>query len=218
MAIEVHKIVNTSGDASIGFYAAAQSYLISDYFAEVRMVDTHSFDFIDGDGNVVCNIKWAGLPVTLTAYHFDGTSGAVDLASSNNYLIYVYKCSNAVMFVFGDFSATSPNVGTNGIIIFTKDTNGKTGVIAAENVPTSPQFRTSVYTDTGTMPAITTAWNASNQTQFIDIPTHPAAGAINYFPNAYYMPLGQLYNMGYGKFISDEKTYMTNGYFAVLDE
>ena len=58
---------------------------------------------------------------------------------------------------------------------------------------------------------------SGQQTSFATWCTNADAGVASYTPNAYFMPMGQVYSNGIGKFIIGTDTYITNGYWAIKD-
>lgn len=59
---------------------------------------------------------------------------------------------------------------------------------------------------------------ASAQTCLVPFCTDATFGNSSYTPKAFYMPEAQYYSSGMGTFTAGGKTYLTNGYWAILDD
>lgn len=71
---------------------------------------------------------------------------------------------------------------------------------------------------TSITPTTTTfAPEAGQQTILCPWGTNPDTGQTSYTPKAFYLPTGQNYSQGIGKFILGADTYITNGYWAIKD-
>ena len=58
----------------------------------------------------------------------------------------------------------------------------------------------------------------STQTCLVPFRTDANAGSTSYTPKAFYMPEAQYYSSGMGTFTAGGKTYLTNGYWAIVDD
>ena len=75
------------------------------------------------------------------------------------------------------------------------------------------------FGDSPTLQTTTTTFTpeANQQTILCPFGTNPDTNTTSYTPNAFFMPMGQNYAQGMGKFILNADTYITNGYWAVKD-
>jgi hypothetical protein len=123
-------------------------------------------------------------------------------------------CANGALIRCGASSTQSD-------FIITKTNNNKTAFVYFQgNVTqlTRNNFRVVAWGDT--TPDTTRSYTATeaNQTQFVPFCTDAALGDVSYTPNAFYIPVGQHFNMGIGKLTMDGVDYLTNGYWAIKDE
>lgn len=210
-----HIITNSPGDGSTGFRQAVQDYLVPDYFASAENAGTYGMNFKDADGNILFNGDWSGNAFRFTWYRSNSATGFIDLQT---YLVAVYTCTNGVFFVYSDtYNETSPT-SANNIIAFTKDKNGVTGAAVFVS-PSDKKYYTFDWSDVDASTYYNVEWNSGQFTQFVPIATHASEGNPNYFHNAYYFPVSQIYTSGFGKFMdaTNNEIYMTNGYIAIKD-
>lgn len=148
---------------------------------------------------------------------FYGYTGGVPYAQGS----YAAICENGAMISLYGVTGSSSNNAAN--IIITKTNLDKTAIVltsGSESV--NARFFTNVrsVTRSDALPAqaLTFTPISAGQTVLVPFTTEATDGVISYTPNAFYMPKGQYYGMGFGKFTADGKTYMSNGYWAILDE
>lgn len=110
--------------------------------------------------------------------------------------------------------------------LISKTNNGKAAIIFPSTPPTttsSPQQRTTglhhvAFGDNETIATTTTFTpEAGQQTSFATFCTNADVGTASYTPNAFFMPMSQVYTSGMGKFILGADTYITNGYWCIKD-
>ena len=58
---------------------------------------------------------------------------------------------------------------------------------------------------------------AGEQTLLCPFCTNANLGEPSYTPNAFWIPFGQYYSMGYGTLAMNGVTYLTNGYWCIKD-
>lgn len=158
----------------------------------------------------------------LRAYRASGnyiqSGGWNDIVSNN---INIIKCDNGLIIEF----QYEWNVTRGQGILISQTNNGKLAVIFSPGgeVPSSTNYR---YTqlrhvalgDSTTISTTTTFTpESANQTVLVPFTTNADLTDVSYCPNAFYMPTGQYYNMGLGRFELAESTYITNGYWAVKE-
>lgn len=223
MSVEKTYIKNANG-----LLEWMQDNLVPKYFASVRKDETTTQYFYV---NANTDEGWA-MTFSLTgtnAYtaaiksdnsfvqaNFYGYSSAVPYAQSS----YAAICENGAMLSLYGLDDSTSNTAAN--IIITKTNLDKTAIILTSGVEnTNARFYTGVrcVTRSDALPAqaLTFSPISGGQTVLVPFSTETYDGAASYTPNAFYMPKGQYHGRGFGKFIADGKTYMSNGYWAVLD-
>ena len=134
------------------------------------------------------------------------------------------KCSNGILITI---DRKKPGI----LILITKTNNGEVAAVFNYSNETnwravcaSVEVHVAAVGDYGRTAADikTLRWGAreKNQTQLVQFTTTPAEGTISYTPKAYYMPCAQglVYDLYFGKFLANGKWYLTNGYWAIVDE
>ena len=190
-----------------------QTNLVPEYFAAVSL-----------DGSRLTCWRDTGMTEPLFAYEaprvyaYKSASVVRDMTgvtAAENYPSSAFKCGCGVLI--------ADTTHSNHVII-TKNNNGDTvTVISGRNNNQNPNFLYNLVfcTGWGDDTSITTGLSftpiAGNQTSLVQFCTDAPVGSVSYAPNAFYMPYGQYYGAGLGKFTSDGKTYLTNGYWAILD-
>lgn len=206
MAIE--KII-VSGRENVASWLNANA---SDFFASVTM-DGYALVARDTQNNVVLN--WDSSQVTI--YKSTAVSDSLTVDTSMNGKYTIAKCSGGILIISGTSNTHHLN------FIITKTNNDVTAVIAGGNYNLVTALTQSI---------IAAAWgdaedatktrtftpSAQNQTQFVSFTTYAKPDTTSYTPNAFYLPDGQYYSLEYGKIIVNGKIYITNGYWAILDE
>lgn len=131
-------------------------------------------------------------------------------------------CDGGIIVRFGVREYNSP-------LLITKSNSGKTVFVFSSDSANSASNAKAKYTNIASV-----AWGDSitdvsseriltfnaveeYQTQFVPFTTYCQPDTVSYTPAAYYMPIGQYFSLSYGKFISGNYTYITNGYWAVKD-
>ena len=193
-----------------GDFSVLQSFLQSSGLFNSVELGTGIVTMKDGDGNTLATIE-TGL--TIRAYIDSSTSASVSYFNSG-YILYGCNCTNGVLlFVTG----TS---GYQGHILISKTNNNKVAFVFSSAHSVSPNPYTTYYCvawgddDTSTF---TFTGKASEQSLMCPFCTNAIMGETSYTPNAFWMPFGQYYNMGYGKLTDDGTTYLTNGYWCIKD-
>lgn len=210
-------IAKTLFDSMADFVSWAESTLVPEYFGAV------SYDTSTG---------------TLTGYlDAEKTDPVWSYVSNNTPKMTAYKSASSSRTITGRALASagfpeSAWTCANGVIIYndsrlmqaiiTKNNSGKAMSVIGGGGNSPNYLYTNVYcTAWGDDPSITTGLSftpiAGNQTSLVQFCTDAPVGSVSYAPNAFYMPYGQYYGAGLGKFTSDGKTYLTNGYWAILD-
>lgn len=154
-------------------------------------------------------------------------------ASTN--AIKAYKSASVSCSVGGgsNIAPATALVCKNGVILYgtsgkghaiiTKNNSGATMCVVAGSASGIATACVSFYCatygdDTALTSAKTFTKRDANQTVFTPFATDAAIGSSSYAPNAFYMPEGPYYSLGLGRFSAGGKTYITNGYWAILDE
>lgn len=128
-----------------------------------------------------------------------------------------YLCENGLIF-------TSIAQTSDRSLLITKNNYGKTTIISALNDSSHDLSSGSIalrVADGDAAPIDNIKSHAflpgkDDYTVLIPFTTHAEFGAISYTPNAFYMPIAQYRDAGL--LMIEGKTYITNGYWAVLDE
>ena len=207
MAIE--KII-VSWRANVASWLNANA---TEYFASYTM-DGNKMIAKDAQNNV--RLEWDGDNVKIykSATVFD--TRTANTATAGTYTIA--KCNGGIMIIAGSESSHEMS------LILTKTNNDVTAVIVGSG--------TSNRENALTIDICAAAWgdaedatktrrfypSAENQTQFVSFTTYAKPDTTSYTPNAFYLPDGQYYSLEYGKIIVNGKIYITNGYWAILDE
>lgn len=183
-----------------------RTYLVPDFFAAVTFAGS-TITCTDADGNTLLTFGTG-----IAAYK--SQSASVTLSSSMpTPITYACMCANGAYMHFGTSSTQSD-------LIITKTNNNKTAIVYFQGNVTQlarNNFRVVAWGDT--TPDTLRAYTATeaNQTQFVPFCTDAALGDVSYTPNAFYIPVGQNYNVGIGKLTMDGVTYLTNGFWAIKD-
>lgn len=207
MAIE--KII-VSGRANVASWLNANA---TEYFASYTM-DGNKMIAKDAQNNVM--LEWDGSNVKIykSATVFD--TKAADTSSTGTYTIS--KCSGGIMVIAGSESVNEMS------LILTKTNNDVTAVIVGSGTGNRENALTrdicaAAWGDAEDATKTRTFYpSAQNQTQFASFTTYSKPDTVSYTPKAFYLPAGQYYDLEYGKFIANGKLYITNGYWAIIDE
>ena len=193
-----------------------QTNLVPNFFAEA-VIENSTLNCKDADGNILMS-KGSGTGV-ITAYKSTTDSASMSPGSSTagqalGKLTYACKCTNGALLVFEQGAYIAH-------VIITKTNNNKTAIIFCQpnNATTTLTSLLNCVTWGDAMPNISYSFSAipTNQTQLVSFCTDASYGSISFTPFAFYMPVGQYYNMGIGSITMNGHVYLTNGYWAILD-
>lgn len=196
---------------------------VPDYFASVTFnSSTNATDCKDSENHTVFSFGNSQISFRKSATATETISnGTVPTAS---YPASVGKCANGILITI---DRDSPGI----LILITKTNNGE--VAAVFNYSNSSNWRAMCgYSDVhvaavgdygqsaADIKTLSFTLKEKNQTQLVQFTTTPAEGTISYTPKAYYMPCtqGMVYDLYFGKFLANGKWYLTNGYWAIVDE
>lgn len=203
------------------FVAWAEANLIPAYFGAVDLdSSTNTFTgYQDAEKTKPVFQFIGGNSCSLKAYKDASTAVTVSGKSqaSPTYPKNAYVCSNGVMI---------NDLPRSMSAILTKTNRG---IVAVAIVGTNGTWTSAVMTETtcyccayGDDTTITTATVFkpidANQTAFVPFCTYAPYNTVSYTPKAFYLTQGQYYTAGDGKFTAGGKSYITNGYFALLDD
>lgn len=143
---------------------------------------------------------------------------------ASNSAIDIIGCDNGFIASVG--VSTQIGGGPYGFsFMATKTNNGKVAIIFPRTIEAdaSLQYKTNLqhvaFGDSPTMSTTTTFTPESGQqTNFCTFCTNADITDVSYTPKAFYLPMHSAYNSGIGKFLSGEKVYITNGYWAIDTE
>lgn len=180
----------------------------------------------DADNNVVLQIN-GGTGSSNTAYFraFRASENYLELKGNRlprDGYIQIIGCDNGLLI---DSNMTdSSGYNRRFAALFAKTNNGKTAVIfpSALSATSNAQYTTALnhvaFGDSDTI-ATTTTFTPENANQTVLVPfsTNADLTDVSYCPNAFYMPTGQYYTMGIGRFELAESTYIANGYWAIKE-
>ena len=178
--------------------------------------DTNSIDCFDGDGNKLASFTLTNSSIVVRAYVNAQTykQVSVSLSTYPSTVKYGYVCANGVLFG-GTGSYPYP-------VAIAKTNNGKVAVIFSKNPYSGAGAYESYYSvtwgDAAEIIEFSYKSDARNQTVIVPFATGCMPGEVSYTPYAGYLPSGQYYNMGYGKFKLDGAMYITNGYWTIRDK
>lgn len=198
-------------------YSALQSFLQSSgLFGSVELGE-NTVTMKDGDGNILSVISDNSGSAQITAYADVSNSASGDY-SINGHIQYAYKCSNGILLRI--FNPNSGNMQWKATILITKTNNNKIAYIFSKVLLNTTSNLTNYYCvawgDDGTSDFTFTAKEAE-QTLMCPFCTNANMGEQSYTPNAFWLPFGQYYNMGYGTLTMNGVTYLTNGYWCIKD-
>lgn len=178
----------------------------------------------------VFNALGNGCGVTMLHYGQSTTRYFGKLQAAGNQWYAAYKAKHGIMIVVRDVV----NDVDSGVIIIAKTNNGDLAILNKE----AGEYKRYVGVDVNVwsmaddiecdnvcitfMPKHASGVaNASDgqvtQTVLCPIPTHPSAGTISYLKGVYALPWSQ-YRESIGEMHINGATYLSNGYYAILDE
>lgn len=203
-------------------FAALAAWLTANacpaYFAQITTSATQGQEnlrMLDTDGNVRFNLVLRG------AYIFKSANVNEEILWTNYAMSYssqtftCAKCGGGII-VMTNYS--------NGVVCFiiTKTKDNETAVICSAHGAYGTVLAQNVHAvawgdETDASKLLTFTASSQNQTQLVPFTTYAKAGTVRYTPNAFYVPVGEYYSIGYGKFSDGTFTYITNGYWAIKD-
>ena len=136
-----------------------------------------------------------------------------------------WLCANGVILDIGyrQMAAiiTKTSTGETAAIIggdqYTATSSGANITWLTGNSTDAAVYCTAYGDDTSITEAHSWIAHPANQTALCPFQTDAPLGSTSFTPYAYYMPFGQFYGLGHGKFTAAGKTYITNGHWAILD-
>lgn len=137
--------------------------------------------------------------------------------------INIIGCDNGFMFNCVVHNTSYQDAKFAALV--TKTNNDRVAIIFPSTAPSSSpqQYTTALnhvaFGDSATIGTTTTFTPESgNQTNFAAFCTNADITDTSYTPNAFYLPMHSAYSSGIGKFLSGNKVYITNGYWAIDSE
>ena len=191
-------------------YSTLQSFLQSSgLFASVEL-GTDAVTMKDSDGNTIAIINTG----TITAYANASNNASASYANGGS-IKYAYKCANGIML-----EIKSTNITLGACISVSKTNNNKIAFIFSTGLAAMPNrygnYHCVAWGD-GEISANTISGKTSEQTLMCPFCTNAIMGETSYTPNAFWMPFGQYYNMGYGTLTDGSSEFLTNGYWCIKD-
>lgn len=190
----------------------------TDFFSSVTYTNggLHAFDT---DGNEVFSASSS----VFTAYRTSGANGisATGITSGLFGTTNIIMCDNGIIL---DTTYTR-NVTRGFGVLIAKTNNDKLAAIFSygDTVSTTENYlykqiqHVALGDNTTSATTTTITPEAANQTVLVPFATNADLTDVSYCPNAFYMPTGQYYSMGLGRFELAESTYITNGYWAIKE-
>lgn len=172
----------------------------------------------DKDGNKVFRFS----ANDFTAYRTDGANGIAANTGSMFGTTDIIMCDNGIIID----TSYNYNIDRKFGILITKTNNGKIACIfsyggteTTNSNYCNHMIRHVAFGDSTSITPTTTTFTPETNQQTILCPfgTNPDTGITSYTPKAFYMPMGQNYTQGVGKFILNADTYITNGYWCIKD-
>ena len=200
-------------------YSTLQSFLQSSgLFASVEL-GTDAVTMKDADGNTLATISDNSGSAQITAYA-DASNSVAGNYSTNGRPQYAYKCTNGIMLQIFNPTPGSGNTNWKATILIAKTNNNKIAFIFSKDLKQDFSNLTEYYCVAWGDDVIsinTFTAKTLEQTLMCPFCTNATMGEQSYTPNAFWLPFGQYYNMGYGKLTDDGTTYLTNGYWCIKD-
>lgn len=199
-----------------GDYSALQSFLQSSgLFGSVELGE-NAVTMNDGDGNTLATLANSGAGSIFTAYANASNSAQGNYVNGGQ-VISAYKCTTGVVLELTVLSNTS----YKACVAITKTNNNKIAFVftttLGNNAAAVFQNYHCVAWGDSTISANAFTGKASEQTLMCPFCTNANMGDTSYTPNAFWLPFGQYYNMGYGTLTMNGVTYLTNGYWCIKD-
>lgn len=203
-----------------------QANAVPNIFKSVTIDGSNNITATDDDDNVCLYIKF-GYGGYFRAY--SGESSYVSIGMqyivARNTASDIIGCDNGFM-MSGKVEDSSLNQ-KNFAFLCAKTNNGKPAIIfqsdlsrSGANVYTQTLHHIAFGDTTSTTLFTTTTFTpeAGQQTSFAAFCTNADITDTSYTPNAFYLPMHSEYSSGIGKFLSGNKVYITNGYWAIDSE
>lgn len=187
------------------------------FFADVSLVTGENSTVIscsDSDGNILFKFDNVSNTRTYYAYRAASNSSSFSNGSATGDVKYAYIVGDrGAVLTLGEINGSIP------MIIISKTSTNKTGIV----MPTTSGATYCAPVCWGDDPALTTELNIGgtmigNQCLFVPIPLHGQYDSAVYLPDAFFMPMAQSGIRGeVQQLTSGAATYLTNGYFALMD-
>lgn len=213
------------------FAAFIQDNLIPNIFkAATYNSETGVLTCTDNEDNTAFKIK-GGSTITSSGFYFRAyrtTAGgylnqnfnAFPNASGNGF--DVIACDNGLICTA---SVVAPDgYGSTFCFMIAKTNNEKPAIIFGEcgsviETVCRQNLQHVALGDSATMSTTTTfLLENGQQTNFCVFCTNADITEVSYTPKAFYLPMHSSYNSGIGRFLSNGKVYITNGYWAIDTE
>ena len=187
--------------------------------------ETAELSATDADDNTVWRAK-NGNSGYFRAYRAASSYIGVDLAAfpntSGGAVMNCILCDNGLIV---DMFVTAGGYGRSFAFMVAKTSHDKLAFIFRSTFDgtANNQYKNAIahvaWGDSTSITPTTTTFTpeAGQQTILCPWGTNPDNGQTSYTPKAFYMPTGQNYAQGIGKFILGADTYITNGYWAIKD-
>ena len=218
-------ITRTDINGDITALKAALETLVPDFFASVEYDDAESPTTVickDSDGNTIFTAAYtAGGSATYTAYKNATTSVACSSTHATARPLYFYKVGNNSAAIqcpnYHFVWISKTNTAVVGFVIPDTFATGNTNHYAKNNVACwgdDPALDSPLTITGGTSSEM-----EGNHTQFVQIPLHGTYNENIYLPKAFFFPMVQEGMRGVvQELTTDDGTYLTNGYIALLDD
>lgn len=194
------------------------------FFSRAGTDGTNVWSAWDNGGNKVFNFasSW------IKAFRADNsaevqTGNRISNIGSNG--VDIIACDNGIIIDTNGYNPDGSGQTVRVGILIAKTNNDKVAIIfsCGESAMRSTNYlylnlRHVALGDSTTIATTTTFTpEAANQTVLVPFATNAELADVSYCPNAFYMPTGQYYSMGLGRFELAESTYITNGYWAIKE-
>lgn len=188
-------------------------YLVPNYFESI-IISSGVINCYDADGHTVLTIgPWSSdnfVKVYYDTENYSYFSNNIGMTS----VTYASSCSHGCLLSFG-------NSGSGHMeILITKTNNNITSIVVSKG-STGLDLNSMYCIAWGDVQPISslsvTPIKTAQQTQIVPFVSNAPYGTISYTPDAFYIPVGQYYNMGIGQMTLNGNIYLTNGYWAIKD-
>lgn len=210
---------------NLGSFEALTAYmqtLVPEYFASVSEAGG-VISCKDSDSNTILSVTMSGSnpQYTVKFKMFANSTSYIEIGGVGYMPKWAGKCGKGVMI-----GVENPDGGyaQRTYCIISKNNAGKTAFVSGYGNTVQAACCTSVgctvWGDDAVKVTNTLTFTpeASYQNALCNFGTHPPYGEVSYLPDAYYMPQGIFYSNGFTSFVQGGKVYMTNGYWAILDQ